>query len=73
MKKRIVCALLAVIALMGLLCGCTKKEAVQSSVDTIYIGTHGVGDDPRWRNPVTGESYKTFQQEQAGLPDPRSA
>ncbi|MBQ6796128.1 MAG: hypothetical protein IJO83_08330 [Clostridia bacterium] len=67
MKKRIVCALLAVIALMGLLCGCTKKEAVQSSVDTIYIGTHGVGDDPRWRNPVTGESYKTFQQEQAGL------
>ncbi len=68
MKKRIVCALLFCAMVVTLFSGCRGQvEENASTVDTIYIGTHGVGDDPRWRNPVTGESYMTFAREQAGL------
>ena len=66
--KKFLCILLIIMISASLLPGCaTKKEDNAPVVDTIYIGTHGVGDDPRWRNPVTGESYMTFAREQAGL------
>ncbi len=68
MKRRMICALLFCAIVITLLTGCVNRvEESLIDVDTIYIGTHGVGDDPRWRNPVTGESYMTFAREQAGL------
>lgn len=66
--KKALCILLTVLLAMPLLSGCmVQKKENAPVVDTIYIGTHGVGDDPRWRNPVTGESYMTYAREQAGL------
>lgn len=67
MIKKIISAALVVITAASLMTGCVNKtEQTENAVDTIYIGTHGVGDDPRWRNPVTGESYMTLAREQAG-------
>lgn len=67
MIKKIISAVLICITAISLLTGCANKSEEESAVvDTIYIGTHGVGDDPRWRNPVTGESYMTLAREQAG-------
>ncbi|MBQ8540508.1 MAG: hypothetical protein IJ435_03430 [Clostridia bacterium] len=67
MIKKIISAVLVAITAASLMTGCVNKtEQTEATVDTIYIGTHGVGDDPRWRNPVTGESYMTLAREQAG-------
>ncbi len=71
MKKKImkktICNILMCVLLISLFTGCNNMaNENEPMVDTIYIGTHGVGDDPRWRNPVTGESYMTFAREQAG-------
>lgn len=65
--KKTISAVLICMMVISLLTGCVnKKEKVTAVTDVIYIGTHGVGDDPRWRNPVTGESYMTYAREQAG-------
>ncbi len=65
--KKIVSIVLTCIMAISTLSGCATVKKDGPVVDTIYIGTHGVGDDPRWRNPVTGESYQTFARQQAGL------
>lgn len=68
MMKKVISAFIISIMVTMLFSGCINREATEKAVvDTIYIGTHGVGDDPRWRNPVTGESYQTFARQQAGL------
>lgn len=67
MKKKIICFLLTWLMITALLSGCVKDVSDEPIVKTIYIGTHGVGDDPRWKNPVTGESNKTYEVEQTGL------
>ncbi|MBQ3110822.1 MAG: hypothetical protein IJC69_06750 [Clostridia bacterium] len=67
MIKKIISVALVAITAVSIMTGCVNKtEKASALVDTIYIGTHGVGDDPRWRNPVTGESYMTLAREQAG-------
>lgn len=67
MMKKTISAVLMCIMAISFMTGCARQNVkTEAVVDTIYIGTHGVGDDPRWRNPVTGESYMTLAREQAG-------
>ncbi len=68
MVKKIICSIMSAVMMIALLSGCAAENSERvSGVDTIYIGTHGVGDDPRYKNPVTGKSNLPFAQEQAAL------
>lgn len=66
--KKIICSVLFAVMMIAMLSGCADRNvSVKPAVDTIYIGTHGVGDDPRYKNPVTGKSNLPFANEQAAL------
>ena len=66
MKKVIIMFVFVCITAAAFLPGCNKKDDNAPVVDTIYIGTHGIGSDPRWRDPITGEPSMSSDRMYAG-------
>ena len=67
MKKVTAMLVIACMAAVVFLPGCTKKDDTKPVVDPIYIGTHTIGSDPRWRSPITGEPSMSTNSMLAGM------